>query len=193
MINPPEDLRVRAAVFASGTSAIWTKELKRKTNLQKNQLNKSLKTLEARGLIRSFKPVTARNKKFYISAEFQPAPELTGGAWYDDDGAFNASKVARVSTAIVRIVARHSSSDESDGDDDRPADAVDNAMAEDSNNDDDDERMPLTIDTLLRRVQRRIANDTVDLAGLQQLCLRLYAQGHLDVVCTDPAHVSLLF
>lgn len=61
---------------------IWTKDMKRETNLQQPQVNKALKNLEARGLIKGVKCVSNQAKKVYMLAELTPSKEITGGAWY---------------------------------------------------------------------------------------------------------------
>lgn len=52
-----------------------------KTSLTQVQLNKILKVLEDRKLVKTFRPVENKTRKMYILFTLQPAEHLTGGAW----------------------------------------------------------------------------------------------------------------
>ncbi|XP_062089850.1 uncharacterized protein LOC133796379 [Humulus lupulus] len=62
---------------------IWSRDLKRETNLPDNMVTKCIKTLLTKRLI---KEVVTKNKgkKHYMAAEFEPSKEITGGNWYVD-------------------------------------------------------------------------------------------------------------
>lgn len=77
-----EDMLIYQAIKNSGNMGIWTKDMKRETNLQQPQVNKALKNLEGRGLIKGVKCVSNQAKKVYMLAELTPSKEITGGAWY---------------------------------------------------------------------------------------------------------------
>ena len=62
-------------------TGIWTRDLRSKTNLQQPQINKILKTLDSRSLVKSVKSVANANRKVYMLFELEPARDLTGGAW----------------------------------------------------------------------------------------------------------------
>ncbi|KAJ4957446.1 hypothetical protein NE237_024557 [Protea cynaroides] len=61
---------------------IWTRDMKRETNLQDHVVTKSLKSLQAKKLIKEVVNVQNKLKKHYLAVEFEPSKELTGGAWY---------------------------------------------------------------------------------------------------------------
>ena len=61
---------------------IWTKDMKRETNLQQPQVNKALKNIEACDLIKGVKCVSNRAMKVYMLAELTPSKEINGDAWY---------------------------------------------------------------------------------------------------------------
>ena len=63
-------------------AGIWTKDLKIRSNLQQPQINKCLKSLEGRKLIKAVKSVASSNRKVYMLFELEPSREITGGAWY---------------------------------------------------------------------------------------------------------------
>lgn len=77
-----EDMLIYQAIKNAGNMGIWTKDMKRETNLQQPQVNKALKNLEARGLIKGVKCVSNQAKKVYMLAELTPSKDITGGAWY---------------------------------------------------------------------------------------------------------------
>ncbi|GLJ04751.1 hypothetical protein SUGI_0002600 [Cryptomeria japonica] len=77
-----EDMLVYQAIQKAGNMGIWTKDMKRETNLQQPQITKAIKNLETRSLIKGVKPVSNQAKKVYMLAELTPSKEITGGAWY---------------------------------------------------------------------------------------------------------------
>jgi len=66
----------------SGNLGVWTKEIRNRTQIQQQALNKILKLLEGRKLIKPVKSVSS--KKVYMLYDIQPAQELTGGPWYTE-------------------------------------------------------------------------------------------------------------
>ena len=77
-----EDRLIYQEIEKSAGSGISTKDLKTRTGMQPTPLNKVLKLLETRKLVRPIKSVSAKNKKLYILFETEPSKEVTGGAWY---------------------------------------------------------------------------------------------------------------
>ncbi|GAB5586300.1 34-kDa subunit of RNA polymerase III (C) [Umbelopsis nana] len=63
---------------------IWTKDLKKRTNLHLNVVNRVLKFLEQKQLVKSVKHVKWPTRRFYMLYELTPSSEVTGGAWYTD-------------------------------------------------------------------------------------------------------------
>ncbi|KAH7444706.1 hypothetical protein KP509_02G089100 [Ceratopteris richardii] len=80
----PDDMLVYQVIQQASNMGIWTKDMKRTTNLQQPQVAKAIKNLEARNLIKAVKSIANKNKKVYMLAELKPSKELTGGAWYTD-------------------------------------------------------------------------------------------------------------
>ncbi|KAL7570662.1 hypothetical protein ACA910_014935 [Epithemia clementina (nom. ined.)] len=76
---------VYQVIEKAGNMGIWTKDIKKETNIQNNQaLNKIFKTLENRKLIKPVKSISAKAKKLYMLYDLTPSTELTGGIWYSD-------------------------------------------------------------------------------------------------------------
>ncbi|EIW51661.1 uncharacterized protein TRAVEDRAFT_137014 [Trametes versicolor FP-101664 SS1] len=72
--------RIRTA----GVEGIWTKHIKAKTQLHQTVVDRCLKSLTKRQLIKTVPDVRHPTRKTYILASLQPATELTGGPWYTD-------------------------------------------------------------------------------------------------------------
>jgi DNA-directed RNA polymerase III subunit RPC6 len=67
-----------------GCSGIWIRDIRMKSNLVNPQLNKILKNLESRKLVKAVKSVNAGKKKVYMLYNLEPDRTVTGGAWYND-------------------------------------------------------------------------------------------------------------
>ncbi|XP_012942278.1 DNA-directed RNA polymerase III subunit RPC6 isoform X2 [Aplysia californica] len=62
---------------------IWTREIRMKSNLKNIQvLNKILKNLESKKLIKAVKSVNASKRKVYMLYNLEPDQSVTGGPWY---------------------------------------------------------------------------------------------------------------
>ncbi|XP_021609496.1 DNA-directed RNA polymerase III subunit RPC6 [Manihot esculenta] len=61
---------------------IWTRDMKRETSLPDNVVNKSLKVLQAKNLIKEVVNIQNKGRKHYMATEFEPSKEITGGTWY---------------------------------------------------------------------------------------------------------------
>ncbi|KAJ7551177.1 hypothetical protein O6H91_06G003200 [Diphasiastrum complanatum] len=86
----PEDLLVYQVIQAAKNDGIWTRDMKRETNLQQPQIAKAIKNLEARKLIKAVQCINNKTKKVYMLAELKPSEKITGGAWYSGDSHIGA-------------------------------------------------------------------------------------------------------
>lgn len=68
----------------AGNKGIWIRDIRYKSNLLMTQLNKILKSLESKKLIKAVKSVSASRKKVYMLYNLEPDRSVTGGAWYSD-------------------------------------------------------------------------------------------------------------
>ncbi|XP_013067166.1 DNA-directed RNA polymerase III subunit RPC6-like [Biomphalaria glabrata] len=67
----------------SQNKGIWTRDIRIKSNLKNIQvLNKILKNLESKKLIKAVKSVNASKKKVYMLYNLEPDQSVTGGPWY---------------------------------------------------------------------------------------------------------------
>ncbi|XP_063426527.1 DNA-directed RNA polymerase III subunit RPC6-like [Mytilus trossulus] len=68
----------------ANNKGIWIRDIRYKSNLLLTQVNKILKNLESKKLIKAVKSVAASKKKVYMLYDLEPAQSVTGGAWYSD-------------------------------------------------------------------------------------------------------------
>jgi len=68
----------------SGNKGIWLRDIRVQSGLLQTQLNKVLKSLEAKKLVKSVKSVNANKKKVYMLYDLEPDNSITGGTWYSD-------------------------------------------------------------------------------------------------------------
>ncbi|KAI0371340.1 hypothetical protein BV20DRAFT_1035339 [Pilatotrama ljubarskyi] len=79
-----EETLVLDRIRAAGDDGIWTKHIKAKTQLHQTVVDRCLKSLTQKQLIKTVPDVRHPTRKIYMLASLQPAPELTGGPWYTD-------------------------------------------------------------------------------------------------------------
>lgn len=79
-----EEKIVYNIIVEAGNKGIWIRDIRFKSNLIPTQLNKILKILENKKLIKAVKSVSASKKKVYMLYDLEPDRSVTGGAWYCD-------------------------------------------------------------------------------------------------------------
>lgn len=79
-----EEKVVYKIIEEAGNKGIWMRDIRFKSNLMPTQLNKILKQLETKKIIKAVKSVAASKKKVYMLFELEPDRSLTGGTWYQD-------------------------------------------------------------------------------------------------------------
>jgi len=77
----PEDVQVYALIIESGSNGISTNVIKSKLKLNTNHLNKVLKKLEKKNMIKSLKMLNLKHKKIWIGFDIEPSQQITGGIW----------------------------------------------------------------------------------------------------------------
>ncbi|KAI0305368.1 RNA polymerase Rpc34 subunit-domain-containing protein [Multifurca ochricompacta] len=80
-----EESMVLGHIQAAANQGIWTKHLKAKTELHQTVIDRCLKSLVQKQLIKSVKGVKYPTRKIYMMAHLEPSVELTGGPWYTDN------------------------------------------------------------------------------------------------------------
>lgn len=79
-----EEKIVYSIIEKASNKGIWVKDLRTESNLILTQLQKILKNLENKKIIKAVKCVSAPKKKVYMLYTLEPDKSVTGGAWYND-------------------------------------------------------------------------------------------------------------
>jgi len=79
-----EEKIVFRIIEQAGNMGSWVRDIRARSNLGQAQLNKVLKVLEGKKLIKAVKSVSATKKKVYMLYNLEPDHSVTGGAWYSD-------------------------------------------------------------------------------------------------------------
>ncbi|XP_054153478.1 DNA-directed RNA polymerase III subunit RPC6-like [Oppia nitens] len=77
-----EEKIVFAIIEKASNKGIWIRDIRFQSNLSQTLLNKVLKNMETKKLIKSVKSVTASKKKVYMLYDVEPDRSVTGGSWY---------------------------------------------------------------------------------------------------------------
>lgn len=88
-----EEKVVYSIIREAGNKGIWNRDIRNKSNLSMTVLNKVIKSMEGRKLIKAVKSVAASKKKVYMLYNLEPDLSVTGGAWYSSDQDFEADLV----------------------------------------------------------------------------------------------------
>ncbi|KAK4837213.1 hypothetical protein QYF36_003667 [Acer negundo] len=84
---------------------IWSRDMKQVTNLSDSIVNKSLKSLQAKNLIKEVVNIQSKGRKHFMATEFEPSKELSGGAWYAD-GKLDMDFIKIVRKQCVKHIVR---------------------------------------------------------------------------------------
>lgn len=85
----------------TGETGQWIKTLKQKTGITvQTTLNKAIKTLEQKELVKQIKTVRNPTQKTYILFHFTPGESVTGGPWHAD-GELDTELIDIVSETVV--------------------------------------------------------------------------------------------
>ena len=65
-----------------GRAGIWTRDIKSQSGKHQISVNKILRHLEGRQLVKAFKSIKSPSKKYYMLYDLSIPPELGGGVFY---------------------------------------------------------------------------------------------------------------
>ncbi|KAL0580764.1 34-kDa subunit of RNA polymerase III (C) [Marasmius crinis-equi] len=102
-----EDI-VLGHIRVSHNEGIWTKHLKAKTNLHQTVLDRCLKTLQQKKLIKKVQSVQHPTRKIFMLEGLEPSIALTGGPWYTDNE-LDTEFIETLIKACFKIVQEKSS------------------------------------------------------------------------------------
>ena len=98
-----EQLLVLQTVERAENAGVWLRDIKNATSMQQQTLNKALKVLEARKLVKTVKSVQQKTKKLYMAYDLTPTREVSGGPWYTDQE-FDHEFVDGIKRFVVKFV-----------------------------------------------------------------------------------------
>ncbi|KAF8580645.1 hypothetical protein K439DRAFT_1636889, partial [Ramaria rubella] len=90
-------------IQTSANEGIWTKHLKGKTELHQTVINRCLKSLEQKGLIKAVKSVKYPTRKIYMMSHLEPSVEVTGGPWYSENE-LDTEFIKMLASACLRFI-----------------------------------------------------------------------------------------
>ncbi|KEF56980.1 uncharacterized protein A1O9_07170 [Exophiala aquamarina CBS 119918] len=102
-----DEKMVYACIENSGTAGIWNKTIKNRISAHAQVLERVLKSLTNKGLIKSMSSVKNPGRKMWILAGLQPNEEATGGAWFTN-GDLDTSLLQAVATVVEKYVSEQS-------------------------------------------------------------------------------------
>ncbi|CAD5111375.1 DgyrCDS691 [Dimorphilus gyrociliatus] len=79
-----QEKQIYQLIDESKNMGIWMRDIRLKSGLPMSQVQKTLKVLESKKLIKAVNCVNAAKKKVYMLYDVEPDRSLTGGAWYSN-------------------------------------------------------------------------------------------------------------
>ncbi|KDQ54551.1 hypothetical protein JAAARDRAFT_38229 [Jaapia argillacea MUCL 33604] len=102
-----DEVMVLGQIQGAGNQGIWTKHIKSKTGLHQTVVDKCLKLLVQKQLVKATSDVRHKARKIYILFHLEPSVELTGGPWYTDHE-LDTEFIKLLCRACLSIVKEHS-------------------------------------------------------------------------------------
>lgn len=101
VLTDQEIQAVYSKIEESGDVGIWTRDIRTRTNLMKQRVDKILKKLLSSNLVKAVKSITHKTRRLYMLSHLEPNRDITGGPWYTDTD-FDSEFVE-----MVRKIVRH--------------------------------------------------------------------------------------
>ncbi|KMZ61080.1 putative DNA-directed RNA polymerase III subunit F [Zostera marina] len=103
-LKPAEKL-VYDVIKGKGDMGMWLADIKTETKIPQPIVTKAIKNLTQYNLIKDVVHVRLKGRKMYMASEFEPAAEVSGGAWYSD-GALDSEFVETLMKTIFNYIGR---------------------------------------------------------------------------------------
>ncbi|MCL7028609.1 hypothetical protein MKW94_014750 [Papaver nudicaule] len=105
-LNLSEDARkVYDLITSTENVGISKKAVKDQVKLPDTVLTKSLKTLKDTALIKEVVNIQNKRNNYYFGIKFKPSVELTGGAWYNDEGNLDRQLIEVSKAQCLRFIS----------------------------------------------------------------------------------------
>ncbi|KAJ9622070.1 34-kDa subunit of RNA polymerase III (C) [Taxawa tesnikishii (nom. ined.)] len=102
-----EERMVYNQIENTGTTGIWQKNIKQRTNLHQTAITKAMKTLEAKRLVKQIKSVKHPAQKIYMLMHLAPNEDVTGGPWFSE-GELDVELIGITANAVVDYIKKKS-------------------------------------------------------------------------------------
>ncbi|KAI3919738.1 hypothetical protein MKX01_000179 [Papaver californicum] len=108
--HPPklseDERKVYDLIISTEDMGIWTRDIKFKVKvLPDTVVNKSIKSLKDKGLIKEVVNIQNKGKKTLMGSDFEPSVDLTGGAWYAE-GKLDTALIEVVKSQCLKFISR---------------------------------------------------------------------------------------
>ncbi|KAI9823273.1 MAG: 34-kDa subunit of RNA polymerase III (C) [Phylliscum demangeonii] len=102
-----EEGMIFSTIEAAGEEGIWSKSVRIRTNIHQSIVDKSLKNLQSKGLVRQIKNVKYPARKVYILASLTPSEDVTGGPWFTD-GELDTEFIQQLCNILAHFIDKKS-------------------------------------------------------------------------------------
>ncbi|KAF2090926.1 RNA polymerase Rpc34 [Saccharata proteae CBS 121410] len=94
-------------IASTAEAGMWTRTIRAKTNFHQSVINKALKSLESKRLVKAIQSVKTPGRKIYMLAHLQPPEDVSGGPWHSE-GELDVDLIETIATIIVQYVESRS-------------------------------------------------------------------------------------
>ena len=107
LLSSREESLIYQTIDFAGNSGIWSGHIKLQTNIHQQKIQKTLKILLQKGLVKTFISAKHNSRKMYILKNIRPSDTAVGGIWVTD-GELDQDLVSAVGNYIVLEVSSRS-------------------------------------------------------------------------------------
>ena len=98
-----EQFSIYNIIMRNGRAGIWTRDIKSQSGKHQISVNKILRHLEGRQLVKAFKSIKSPSKKYYMLYDLSIPAELGGGVFYTDQQ-FDFELIATLRHVSLKIL-----------------------------------------------------------------------------------------
>ncbi|KAI3920579.1 hypothetical protein MKX01_039204 [Papaver californicum] len=100
-----DERKVYDLIISTEDMGIWMRDMKYKVKLPDTVVNKSIKSLKDKGLIKEVVNIQNKGKKTLMGSDFEPSVDLTGGAWYAE-GKLDTAFIVAAKRQCLQFISR---------------------------------------------------------------------------------------
>lgn len=99
------DRLVLGKIKEAGDRGIMSKDVAHKTSLATQVVNRCMKVLEAKDIVKAVKSIQSKRGKVWMLFDITPSKEIAGGSWYKD-GEFDQDKITQMRNEVLQILSQ---------------------------------------------------------------------------------------